>query len=184
MSEKNLPRWIGVLLLCLFCRAALAGTDATVTQALFEAAKSGTPEQIRTLPEKGADMDAVLSHAITRKASTDTLCSPVEAGAKVKDVKVFFQVVAQEPTDFSMLSMLLDAGLDVDARDADGRTALMYASTPELAAFLVEKGADINATTPAGKWKYAKWTETDIRCFAPPYWSFEERRDIGKLHGG
>ena len=57
--------------------------------------------------------------------------------------------------DADAVRLLLDRGADINARDADGRTALMLASysdaySPDVVRLLIERGADVNARTPSG----------------------------------
>ena len=50
--------------------------------------------------------------------------------------------------DFKAVKLLIDMGADVNAKDENGRTALIYASrnsSSEILEYLIEKGADINA---------------------------------------
>lgn len=51
--------------------------------------------------------------------------------------------------DVIKVRLLLDQGVDIDARDEHGQTALMnaaHAGQEELARLLIEKGADLNVT--------------------------------------
>jgi hypothetical protein len=58
--------------------------------------------------------------------------------------------VVHRGTDAGLLAALIDAGLAVDARDADGRTLLMHARRPEIARALLAAGADVDAQDRAG----------------------------------
>ncbi|NCG57103.1 MAG: hypothetical protein GWP35_09400 [Proteobacteria bacterium] len=52
-----------------------------------------------------------------------------------------------------IVPLLLEKGAEVNARDTDGFTPLMWAarsSTPEIVQLLLEKGADVNARTTGG----------------------------------
>lgn len=61
-------------------------------------------------------------------------------------------LIAALDNDLEVLSILLDAGADVNARDNNAVTALMVASTenPEAVSLLLEAGADVNAKTGWG----------------------------------
>jgi len=55
----------------------------------------------------------------------------------------------------AVAEFLLDQGAQVDARNGQGRTALMFAATgpfPETVALLLERGADPNATDQTEGW--------------------------------
>jgi ankyrin repeat protein len=55
----------------------------------------------------------------------------------------------------AVAEFLLDQGAPVDARNGQGRTALMFAATgsfPETVALLLERGADPNATDQTEGW--------------------------------
>lgn len=57
-------------------------------------------------------------------------------------------VRAAEAGDMAALGWLLDAGVPVDTRDAQGRTALLaatHADRVDAARLLIERGADVNA---------------------------------------
>jgi ankyrin repeat protein len=62
-------------------------------------------------------------------------------------------VVAIRNANVSAVRKLLDIGVDVNARDAQGNTPLILASFyagPECAKVLIDKGADVNAANKAG----------------------------------
>jgi ankyrin repeat protein len=80
-----------------------------------------------------------------------------------------------------MMTMLLEAGIDINARDKNGRTALMWAarnnSNPSVVLTLLEAGADaklrnskgnraidIAATNEALKGTDAYWRLNDLSC--------------------
>lgn len=61
-------------------------------------------------------------------------------------------LIAALDNDLEVLSILLEAGADVNARDEYGWTVLMVASTenPEAVSLLLEAGADVDAKTGWG----------------------------------
>ena len=55
--------------------------------------------------------------------------------------------------NFEKVKLLIEKGADIDAKDNDGVTALMYVSRAgdlEIAKYLVENGADVNAKDKEG----------------------------------
>ncbi len=62
-------------------------------------------------------------------------------------------VTAIRNADALAVGRMLDAGADVDARDAEGNTPLILASlyaNPECVELLIENGANVNAANKAG----------------------------------
>ena len=57
--------------------------------------------------------------------------------------------IAASGNDLQKVVLLLEKGAEVNARNTDGKTPLMFAargsSTPEIVALLIEKGAEVNA---------------------------------------
>ena len=141
------------------------------------------PEVIRALLEKGADPNSsdgqgksLLIRSI-EKGQLEAVRVLLEAGAdpNTKDNKpwddaesvmmiggyylawrgdwtaLMLSVAGNYPR---IVKVLLDAGVDPDARDQNGTTVLMYAAYKghiEIAKTLIGKGADINAKSKTGK---------------------------------
>jgi len=77
---------------------------------------------------------------------------------------VLIHAVRKRNGEFARL--LLDAGADVNYRDHDGMSALMFSSANghmELVTFLVERGADVTLRSRDGitTWKYAESNGND-----------------------
>ena len=53
--------------------------------------------------------------------------------------------------DMATIRLLLECGIDVNVKSKDGRTALMVASSEEVAGLLLEAGADLNAVASNGQ---------------------------------
>lgn len=141
--------------------------DVDQGTALHEAARLGKAQAIRALCAHGADVGvqmqwtgATALHVVASRASGSTLPAQIAAGAIKELVEAGADVntpLGQE-TPLRMLTrannaaavwVLLEAGAEVDARDAQGVTALHLASLIDgagsLVQLLLEAGADVHA---------------------------------------
>jgi len=121
-----------------------AGADATRwnafgTSALTEAAIIGAAPVIRVLLEAGADPDS-------RNPEGETPLMAVARGGNVDAAR-----------------LLVDAGADINATETWGRqSALMWAaarSQPDMVAFLISRGADVDARGIVRQWERKVITE-------------------------
>jgi uncharacterized protein len=83
-------------------------------------------------------------------AATVLACTP-PGNIKVNDGQALIKAVYRGDTN--AVEHMVAKGADVNVKDKDGITALMWASTlghTETAKFLIAKGADVNARTPNG----------------------------------
>ena len=126
-------RWLSVvLILVLLSWAGISGAAATVDDQLMEASKRGDMRLVKTILEKGADVNAV------DKGGATALIYAADGG----HVKV--------------VGLLLEKGADVNAKNKGGWTALMWAATgsssrrTEMVKLLIAKGADVNAKDQTG----------------------------------
>ncbi len=123
------------------------GADAVIdigTTPLLRAARSGDVEAIKLLLEHGALVD------LPQVSGATPLMVAVGLGANPIDTRGKFR---SEVDALATAQVLLDAGADVNARDARGRTALHAAAAQgytDVAKFLVEHGADLKAADADG----------------------------------
>ncbi|HTY23893.1 MAG TPA: ankyrin repeat domain-containing protein, partial [Desulfomonilaceae bacterium] len=146
-----------VLVLALLTWAGNASADAGLDQQITQAAKSGDLALVKTLVEKGANVNAKGVNG-----RTPLMCATLEGHPKIvrllinrgADINARDQngetplMQAADQCDLDMLHLLLDKGANVDLDDEDGETALIRvarADAPPDVRLLVEKGADIKA---------------------------------------
>lgn len=119
---------------------------------LLEAALAGDAEIMRTLLDRGADLEDVGGFAITYAVGADCRkCVDLLVARKLdpKEYTIALQNVAVLD-DPELIRRMLDHGADVNAPDPTGRTALLYAAvsdvpSPEVVKLLLAKGANVNA---------------------------------------
>jgi ankyrin repeat protein len=137
--------------------ANASATTASRVTALRLAAGVGDAEVMRLLIEGGASLEADAPAALTQallakcRACADMVIQRVDA----QSLGVALVTVALWG-DVDAVRLLLDRGADVNARDANGWTALMRASYSdfypiEVVRLLIERGADVNARAPSGE---------------------------------
>jgi hypothetical protein len=92
-----------------------------------------------------------------RQLATGTLLLLITGGATFGAARALApsfgeaMVKAAEARDIGTLREMIDAGTDVDARDDDGKTALLASASFEVTRLLVAYGADVNAVDPSGE---------------------------------
>ena len=125
---------------------------------LHYAAALQTPEIARLLIEHGADVNAedmagttpLLAAVGGSHLATLRLLIEHGANARAAERTSGQNALMRGVYDVKVARLLLDHGVDVDARDRSGRTALMQCYSPQVTALLVERGADINARDVQG----------------------------------
>ena len=87
--------------------------------------------------------------------------------------------IAASGNDLQKVVLLLEKGAELEARDTDGWTPLMFAaaasSTPEIVALLIEKGADALAKDKEGKKAIDHAQENEKLKGTPAYWKLHNK---------
>jgi ankyrin repeat protein len=112
-----------------------------------------------TIDEGGTDVPATLSMAATKSANPEVIRLILAAGAKVEGSGASTPLMdaARWNGTAGVFDALLEAGAKIDARDASGMTALMYAAgtnTPQIVALLLDAGADPSLKAGDGSTAY------------------------------
>jgi ankyrin repeat protein len=118
------------LLLSLLPLTVIARAASDLDQQLIKAAARGDLPMVRSLLDKGANLNA-------KGVNGTTILMEAAAGGNLDLVK-----------------FLIDQGLDINAKRPDGETVLIYAAigrNPEVLRFVVKKGLDVNAKTKHGR---------------------------------
>ena len=120
--------------------------------ALMWAAKVGAPNVVNALIASGADINAKLESNTTVQLldvrNSEVIDIPFNAGTTA------LMMAALNNDNPGVIKLLLDSGLDINARDNGGRTALMLAaewSTSRIINILLSVGADIAVKDNEGK---------------------------------
>lgn len=86
--------------------------------------------------------------------SKDQILSDMKLLSQEQLNKTLFNVCNENPIDKSKVEMLLSGGADVNAKNRDGWTALMWASWyghKDVVSLLLANGADVNAKDSNGR---------------------------------
>ena len=132
---------------------------------LYMAIRDGALEQVKTLIEKGADVNTGIDdgsgytplHIAAQSKHVKACNLLIEAGAKVNvaDGKGYtlLHIAAQDNSE-EVCKLLIEAGAKVNTPDGDGYTPLniaAYFNSREVAELLVEAGANVNKANNAGE---------------------------------
>lgn len=135
------------------------GYDPTrVYTPLHYAASQKSPEIARLLIAQGADVNAEDMFGTTPLLAAvsgghfETVEMLIAHGANVRATErnTGQTALMRSISNVKMARLLLDRGVDVNARNRTGRTALMECYDPEVAALLLARGADVNAQDSQG----------------------------------
>ena len=155
--------------------AAYAATESNATAQLLKklGAKVPDPLSLKDINNLTCMKDAVENHPNAKEALQDeqllfdiwdeeTLIYLIDSGAKIKNSGKSFLHYCAYRSGFKykndnnnieyrkIVEILLKKGVDVNARDDDGRTPLFYADA-EAAELLIKAGADVNARDNDGQ---------------------------------
>jgi hypothetical protein len=146
------------------CASGEPGLVALVQMdALHVAAVSGDVEEVITLVEEGADVEAVDAggwralHLAASEGHTEVAVTLLEAVADVEAELASGErplFIAAQRGHVEVARTLLEAGADVDAQNAAGFMPLFIAAQRghvEVARTLLEAGADVEAQMPRGR---------------------------------
>ena len=137
-----------------------AGADANAKNSFQATAlmwAAGDLAKVRLLVERGADVNVrskmgrtPLSQAATHNGNIEAVRLLLEKGAMADGVAL---LAAAAGDDAEIIRLLVDKGADVNARERDGATPLLYAAGSRnmvAVRFLIAKGADVNAANTDG----------------------------------
>lgn len=124
---------------------------------LHVASDFGRDEVVSVLVQYGANAKAREEHgktALHRARSAKIVDILLKAGADV-DAKEFIHSntalhLASQGGFEEVVPILVEHGADINTRERDGRTALHFAKTANIAEYFLEAGADIEATDRLG----------------------------------
>ncbi|HVK05686.1 MAG TPA: ankyrin repeat domain-containing protein [Armatimonadaceae bacterium] len=125
----------------------------------LSAAESGRVDDVKKLLASGE----IQGHLSQMQSSVTGALQQVETEMRARDAS-FVAAPADPKAEAELMRLLIEKGADVNGRNAEGITPLMYsalAGRAELAALLVEKGADVNAKDTNGL-TALDWAETSI----------------------
>lgn len=129
-----------------------------MTSALVEAAYAADPDTIRLLLARGVDPAAngPIPLYFALRADCTACVDALMKGTPPPLLTAVATFVGPPGEDGRHVKQLLDRGIDVHAKDFEGRTLLMLAASsdrlsPETVNMLIEKGADVRAETKTGQ---------------------------------
>jgi ankyrin repeat protein len=158
-------RTIGYLLATIVVCTILANTVSAgeLEDQLINSARSGRVDEVKSLLDKGANINARDAKGQTALIwgiqNIDIVRLLIEKGANVnaydKDGRTaLMQAVFSYSGSLNIVRLLIEKGADMNVRDEyGGNTALMYAvSSPkaDVVRLLIEKGANLNVTDKLG----------------------------------
>ncbi|MCW3095764.1 MAG: ankyrin repeat protein kinase family protein [Chthonomonadaceae bacterium] len=169
MAKRLNVRWVfGIISLGVLC-VVLVGWPYHLLQqnkrndALIKAIQSHDPPAVQALLAQGADANAKMR--LGKPPTFAEFCSQMLGGRQRRpEWGPAALMLAAHWERLPMVKMLVDAGADVNARDENGFTPLLFAAynvkedCGPIIRLLVAHGADVNATAKDGEtvWQLAE----------------------------
>ena len=156
--------------------------DESGYTALMHAAERGTAENIKVLLAAGADLNvrdmrgatALMSAANSRSAKELMM-------GRIQNDKIDKLIAARESETSKIAKLLIDSGVDINAQNDFGWTAIFYAAlngTPATVSFLLDAGADASMKEKFGDkktaWDFAQ--ENEVLKGTDAYWALNDAR--------
>ena len=133
---------------------------------LMVAAEYANTDVVKYLLAKGAEIN---THC-TRQGMTVLMCAIRINVAyyykKIDMASIKKKAAEMKKESINVVQCLIENGVDIEARDKRGRTALMYAAEHNnlaVAKYLIEKGADVNFKNKYGKTALSLAREKEIK---------------------
>ena len=139
---------------------------------LIDNARKGNLENVKSLIENGANVDAKSNYgdtALTCSSSNgrfEIVKHLIENGANVNPKGIYRNetalINAVKCEDFNIVKYLVDNGADVNAKEYEGQTALMFASFNgdlEITKYLLDNGADVNVESDVHEYTALDWAK-------------------------
>ncbi len=139
-------RWFWLTLLALLLVSSLAIRQRRLNDALCLAASQGEVRRVEKLLKQGASPNAVGTIGFDDGCDCEDNPSPAPAL-----ILAIYQTSGNHEEYFGVVSILLKAGADVNARGDAGMTALMWAQSPQMVRLLLAHGANPNLIGDAGQ---------------------------------